>query len=166
MIVPIVPVSSQSINQIQSNISQNNIAQNSSTNVSANIETNNINQTGGSTQIINSHVKASDLFSTEPMNPMNSGASAEMMSNVYKVISKSEVDRSQISSLDNKADVEKIKQEMTPSYEISTDMKVRDNANDSIVAMSKTFDHAMFVAMVTQVASGVSNSLRMLIRQS
>ena len=39
----------------------------------------------------------------------------------------------------------------------------KDNA---VVALSKTFDHAIFMAMVNQVVSGVSDTSRTLIRQS
>lgn len=38
--------------------------------------------------------------------------------------------------------------------------------NDSLKALSKTFDHAVFMAMCNQVISGVSDSARTLIRQT
>lgn len=38
--------------------------------------------------------------------------------------------------------------------------------DDKVEALSKTFDHAIFMAMVNQVVSGVSDTSRTLIRQS
>lgn len=38
--------------------------------------------------------------------------------------------------------------------------------DDKVDALSKTFDHAIFMAMVNQVVSGVSDTSRTLIRQS
>lgn len=38
--------------------------------------------------------------------------------------------------------------------------------DDKVEALSKTFDHAIFMAMVNQVISGVSDTSRTLIRQS
>jgi len=38
--------------------------------------------------------------------------------------------------------------------------------NDKVEALSKTFDHAIFMAMVNQVVSGVSDTSRTLIRQT
>jgi len=55
---------------------------------------------------------------------------------------------------------------MIPDYELKNRAIIADSSEEAIQSMAKTFDHAMFVAMVTQVASGVSNSLRMLVRQA
>lgn len=43
---------------------------------------------------------------------------------------------------------------------------IQDPKNEAVTALSKTFDHAIFMAMVNQVVSGVSDTSRTLIRQS
>lgn len=43
---------------------------------------------------------------------------------------------------------------------------LKDPKNEAVTALSKTFDHAIFMAMVNQVVSGVSDTSRTLIRQS
>ncbi len=44
--------------------------------------------------------------------------------------------------------------------------KLSAKKDDKVDALSKTFDHAIFMAMVNQVVSGVSDTSRTLIRQS
>lgn len=43
---------------------------------------------------------------------------------------------------------------------------IQDPKHEAVSALSKTFDHAIFMAMVNQVVSGVSDTSRTLIRQS
>lgn len=43
---------------------------------------------------------------------------------------------------------------------------LKPESNDTVAALSKTFDHAIFMAMVNQVVSGVSDTSRTLIRQN
>lgn len=43
---------------------------------------------------------------------------------------------------------------------------LKPKGDDKVEALSKTFDHAIFMAMVNQVVSGVSDTSRTLIRQS
>ena len=43
---------------------------------------------------------------------------------------------------------------------------LKPQKDDKVEALSKTFDHAIFMAMVNQVVSGVSDTSRTLIRQS
>ena len=43
---------------------------------------------------------------------------------------------------------------------------LKDEKHEAVIALSKTFDHAIFMAMVNQVVSGVSDTSRTLIRQT
>lgn len=43
---------------------------------------------------------------------------------------------------------------------------LKPEKNNAVEALSKTFDHAIFMAMVNQVVSGVSDTSRTLIKQS
>jgi len=47
-----------------------------------------------------------------------------------------------------------------------TEVALNPEKNQAVEALSKTFDHAIFMAMVNQVVSGVSDTSRTLIRQS
>lgn len=61
------------------------------------------------------------------------------------------------------------KEQMVPSAESISPLQETqaDNGKDKAVeALSKTFDHAVFMAMVNQVISGVSDTSRTLIRQT
>jgi hypothetical protein len=48
----------------------------------------------------------------------------------------------------------------------TTDGALTPAKDNKVEALSKTFDHAIFMAMVNQVISGVSDTSRTLIRQS
>lgn len=48
----------------------------------------------------------------------------------------------------------------------TTDGALTPSKDNKVEALSKTFDHAIFMAMVNQVISGVSDTSRTLIRQS
>lgn len=65
--------------------------------------------------------------------------------------------------------IDAYKQDMVPDNESLSPM-AQDGLNkgkdDAVAALSKTFDHAIFMAMVNQVISGVGDTSRTLIRQS
>jgi len=65
--------------------------------------------------------------------------------------------------------VDAYKQSMVPDIEALSPVKengLNKGKDDSVAALSKTFDHAIFMAMVNQVISGVGDTSRTLIRQS
>ena len=59
------------------------------------------------------------------------------------------------------------KMELQPaSSDISPGTKpASPDGNEALVALSKTFDHAVFMAMVNQIISGVSDTSRTMIKQ-
>ena len=64
--------------------------------------------------------------------------------------------------------VSSAKSEMTPKQTAisPTDANGLDGKNSAINSLSATFDHAIFMAMVNQVISGVGDTARTLVRQS
>ena len=67
------------------------------------------------------------------------------------------------------SEVTTYKEQLVPSTESISPLQDTniDNGKDKAVeALSKTFDHAVFMAMVNQVISGVSDTSRTLIRQT
>ncbi|MEM7289687.1 MAG: hypothetical protein AAF412_04840 [Pseudomonadota bacterium] len=65
--------------------------------------------------------------------------------------------------------VSSYKESLVPTSESLSPMettKIDNGKDDAVAALSKTFDHAVFMAMVNQVISGVSDTSRTLIRQS
>ncbi|MEM7425500.1 MAG: hypothetical protein AAF441_05360 [Pseudomonadota bacterium] len=64
--------------------------------------------------------------------------------------------------------VEKAKQALAPDSKLISahTADAKPQGNEALVALSKTFDHAVFMAMVNQVISGVGDTSRTLIRQT
>ena len=64
--------------------------------------------------------------------------------------------------------VNKLKEAMSPENKsISANPTVaKPEGNEALQALSKSFDHAVFMAMVNQVISGVGDTSRTLIRQT
>lgn len=60
------------------------------------------------------------------------------------------------------------KDAMSPKQEAIKpgDAEQTDKSDEAVSALSQTFDHAIFMAMVNQVISGVGDTARTLIRQS
>ena len=64
--------------------------------------------------------------------------------------------------------VDSYMQKMSPADESVSAMEktgTEGSADETVKALSKTFDHAIFMAMVNQVISGVGDTSRTLIRQ-
>ena len=62
-----------------------------------------------------------------------------------------------------------MKSQMAASGESINPMEassIQNPKDEAVTALSKTFDHAIFMAMVNQVVSGVSDTSRTLIKQS
>ncbi len=65
--------------------------------------------------------------------------------------------------------VDAYKQDLVPDNEAISPVKengLDKGKDDAVAALSKTFDHAIFMAMVNQVISGVGDTSRTLIRQT
>ena len=163
-IVPVMTVSLADMSQWQNNINIPSTPMGEGTTQIAQL-TSPANTESQSTSSINTQTRAIDLISNEAMNPMNNGAFGNMMGNVHDVISRGQLNREELALNAQEVNIDKLKSEMIPAYELKNSAITTNSSNEAIQSMAKTFDHAMFVAMVTQVASGVSNSLRMLVRQ-
>ncbi len=70
------------------------------------------------------------------------------------------------SIIEPKSLVDEIKSDMVPDFQAGDKLEKNGNFDEVIGVVTKSFNHATFVAMVTQVASGVSSSVKLLVRQS
>jgi hypothetical protein len=63
--------------------------------------------------------------------------------------------------------IDKAKQNLLPSSDAISPVpkQAKAEGNSSLENLTKTFDHAVFMAMVNQVISGVSDTSRTLVRQ-
>jgi len=89
-----------------------------------------------------------------------------MLDSVYTEIGKMS---SELPKTTAASPVDVAKKEMASGLEATSPMRTTDlasNESTAVEGLSKAFDHAMFMAMVNQVVSGVSDTSRTLIRQS
>ena len=115
-------------------------------------------------------IRATDMVPNQPGNPLTSESFANMSQHVHEGLRFSGPINSQNPmQVDNEIVNEHIKT-LAPEFDSNGNKAangpVSYNTQDALNTMKKTFQHAIFSAMVTQVASGVSNSVRMLARQS
>lgn len=107
-----------------------------------------------------------------PSGPQSAGPLAEMMSsalsNTHTKIDNLAQQMPDKGASVGQDEVASAMRDMSPgNADISAAGEAGGNAQqDSISALNKTFDHAIFMAMVNQVISGVGDTSRTLIRQS
>ena len=89
----------------------------------------------------------------------------QMANRIYDAIDKVGVELPKL-EMSEGTRVDKAKAQISPqSEEISAGPKAETSGEDGIVMISKTFDHAIFMASVNQVLSGVSDTARTLVKQ-
>lgn len=96
------------------------------------------------------------------------GFAANLSSQVYGTIDKLGVELPQIQGSGNMA-VDQAKKSLLPENNAISPVKAgaaKPTGNETLQALSKTFDHAVFMAMMNQVISGVSDTSRTLIKQA
>lgn len=96
----------------------------------------------------------------------SNGFANNLLDGVYTEIDKIKVE-SEIGN--NVSPVDTYKSDLSPKMESISPMSEKSVLNETpetVKLLSKTFDHAIFMAMVNQVLSGVSDSSRTLIRQT
>lgn len=99
--------------------------------------------------------------------PQAPGFSETVLDNVYSQVESLSTKVKDLSPKDSAVD--QFKESMTPGLESispTVDQGVKSTKDEAVKALSKTFDHAIFMAMVNQVVSGVSDTSRTLIRQT
>lgn len=110
--------------------------------------------------------EVSKLDMTLHADKANNSFAQNVMDNVY-----TEMDKMTVESGFGKANspVDTYKTELAPKIDSISPMSKAAAENgppESVKMLSRTFDHAIFMAMVNQVLSGVSDSSRTLIKQS
>ena len=115
-------------------------------------------------------VRATDMAPSQSSNPLTSESFENMAQQVHEGVKFSGPNKTQNPmQVDNDIVKENIKT-LSPEFDSSGNKTVNDpavyNPQDSINILKKTFQHATFSAMVTQVATGISGSIRMLAKQS
>ncbi len=96
------------------------------------------------------------------------GFTVNLSSQVYGTIDRLGVELPAVKGTGNMA-VDQAKKALLPENSTISPVKSAQNkptGNESLVALSKTFDHAVFMAMMNQVISGVSDTSRTLIKQA
>ncbi|MEO1140811.1 MAG: hypothetical protein AAFW66_00455 [Pseudomonadota bacterium] len=96
----------------------------------------------------------------------NQGFVNSVLDGVYNEIDKL---GSKLPEVTKQSPIEAYKSSMVSPNDSISPVKVDALANknsDAVQALSKTFDHAIFMAMVNQVVSGVGDTSRTLIRQT
>jgi hypothetical protein len=94
-----------------------------------------------------------------------SGFTDQMANRIYDAIDKVGVQLPQVEA-STQSRIDKAKAEISPqSEEISAGPKAETSGEDGIMMISRTFDHAIFMASVNQVLSGVSDTARTLVKQ-
>ncbi len=93
------------------------------------------------------------------------GFADQMANRIYDAIDKVGVQLPQVEA-STQSRIDKAKAEISPqSEEISAGPKAETSGEDGIMMISRTFDHAIFMASVNQVLSGVSDTARTLVKQ-
>jgi hypothetical protein len=99
--------------------------------------------------------------------PTGTDFAGSVMDTVYTEIDKLAQNLPKVSSSDGA--VSDAKSSMAASGESinpTAEGSLKSDKHEAVEALSKTFDHAIFMTMVNQVISGVSDTSRTLIRQS
>ena len=131
------------------------------------------NQSQGSGNIQNSVPAASYMNSTDASSAnyslgRNDGFVDSVLDNVYSEIDKIGANMPKTSG-DAQSEVDAYLSKMKPTDEALNPGDAHEKTTDkdqAVKTLSKTFDHAIFMAMVNQVISGVGDTSRTLIRQS
>ena len=120
-----------------------------------------------STEAVNSYPASHDVAAPVSNAPSGPGFVDSFVDNVYSQIDKlssklptTGTDQTQVDQYKNAIAAEG--DTINPLQETT----LKDGKNSAVDALSKTFDHAIFMAMVNQVVSGVSDTSRTLIRQT
>ncbi len=115
-------------------------------------------------------IRATDMTPGQFSNPLTSQSFENLSRVVHTGLKEFKINDTRTPmQLDNEIVAEQI-DSLAPKFDNTGHtqpvLEKTDTIQDSYTMLQKTFQHATFSAMVTQVASGVSNSVRMLARQS
>ena len=95
------------------------------------------------------------------------GFADSVLDSVYSEIDKLSSKMPKLAGAENAVDA--YKSDLASKGENTNPMaetNIKDPKDEAVSALSKTFDHAIFMAMVNQVVSGVGDTSRTLIRQA
>ncbi len=119
-------------------------------------------KTNGSSE---TSVRAVDLDPVNLSNPMNEGSVGNMMGSIHKTLDGySSYDSARIEP----SAVDSIKSEMQPDFQSAQldGSSSNKSTETSMQMLENAFGRASFVAMVSQVVTGVGGAVKMLTRQS
>ncbi len=115
-------------------------------------------------------IRATDMAPSQSPNPLNSGAVNNLATGVHGGLENLKSSPAASAMQIDNTTVANEKKALAATFDENGNSVLgvtkKTPVQDAVIAIEKTFDHALFSAMVTQVASGVSNSVRMLARQS
>jgi len=115
-------------------------------------------------------IRATDMAPSQSSNPLTSQSLENLSQNVHTGLKFDNLPNVQNPMKEDNDIVKEHMKSLTPEFDKNGNQTASIpetyNVQDALNTMEKTFQHATFSAMVTQVASGVSNSVRMLARQS